>query len=164
MPIPGAERDFVVDHEQALVRAQSLGPRVVILDAVGHIEGIGLAELLAAQGKQVALVMPLPHPSNLDSETAGLALPRALRAGARWYPSTRIDRIEAGEVVLVNLLSGAETREAADQVVIRTHGLPADELYFALRERVEVVRVGDAVAARTVDRAIFDGHAAARRL
>jgi hypothetical protein len=49
--------------------------------------------------------------------------------------------------------------------VIRTHGLPVDALYFALRDRVEdVVRVGDAIAVRTVDRAIFDGHAAGRRI
>ena len=51
-----------------------------------------------------------------------------------------------------------------DQVVIRTHGLPDDALYLALRGRAEVIRVGDAVAVRTVDRAIFDGHLAGRRL
>jgi hypothetical protein len=50
-------------------------------------------------------------------------------------------------------------------VVIRTHGLPNDDLYFALQGRVpEVVRVGDAVAARSADRAIFDGHRAGRAL
>jgi hypothetical protein len=53
----------------------------------------------------------------------------------------------------------------ADTVVIRTHGLSNDELYFALQDRVpEVVRVGDAVAARPADRAIFDGHRVGRAL
>jgi 2,4-dienoyl-CoA reductase-like NADH-dependent reductase (Old Yellow Enzyme family) len=165
MPVPGAEQPFVLDHEQALLRARELGPRVVILDAVGHIEGIGLAELLAHMGKQVVLAMPLAAPGNLDPETAAQALPRAVRAGARWLPSTRLDRIGAHEVELTDLLSLAVRREPADHVVIRTHGLPADDLYHALRDRVEdVVRVGDAVAVRTVDRAIFDGHAAGRRL
>jgi hypothetical protein len=165
MPVPGSEQDFVLDHEQALLRAAELGPRVVILDTVGHIEGIGLAELLASLGKQVTLAMPLAAPGNLDPETAAVALPRAVRAGARWLPSTRLDRIGAREVELTDLLSLATRREPADHVVIRTHGLPVDELYLALRDRVEdVVRVGDALAVRSVDRAIYDGHLAGRRL
>ena len=53
----------------------------------------------------------------------------------------------------------------ADTVVIRTHGEPAAELYFALKDEVpEVVRIGDAVAVRWADHAIFDGHTAARAL
>jgi hypothetical protein len=52
-----------------------------------------------------------------------------------------------------------------DAVVIRTHGVADAALYFALEGRVpEVVRVGDAVAVRPADRAIFDGHLAGRRL
>ena len=50
-------------------------------------------------------------------------------------------------------------------MVIRTNGLPNDELYFALQGKVsEVIRVGDAIAVRPADRAIFDGHMTARRL
>ena len=57
------------------------------------------------------------------------------------------------------------TVERVDHVVIRTHGLPNDALYFELEGAVDrVVRVGDAVAVRPVDRAIFDGHRAARSI
>ena len=42
------EQPFVLDHEAALRAAPtSSAPRVVILDVVGHIEAIGLGELLA---------------------------------------------------------------------------------------------------------------------
>jgi 2,4-dienoyl-CoA reductase-like NADH-dependent reductase (Old Yellow Enzyme family) len=166
MPVRGSEQDFVIDHEQALVGAASLGRRVVILDAVGHIEGIGLAELLAHLGTEVTLAMPLLQPVCLDAETMAVALPRAVRAGAQWSPSTVLAAIGDHEVTLVDLLAGKpRTVTGVDTVVIRTHGLPADELYFALAGKVpEVVRVGDAVAVRTADRAIFDGHAAARRI
>jgi 2,4-dienoyl-CoA reductase-like NADH-dependent reductase (Old Yellow Enzyme family) len=166
LPIPGSEQDFVVDHEQALADPDALGRRVVILDAVGHIEGIGLAELLASRGVEVTLATPLPQPLVLDAETAGMALPRAVRAGATWSPYTALAAIGAHEVTLVDLLAGT-TRAVArvDTVVIRTHGLPNDELYFALQGEVpELVRVGDAVAVRTADRAIFDGHMAGRGL
>ena len=165
MPIPGSEQDFVLDHEQALRELDSLGERIVILDAVGHIEGIGLGELLARMGKQVSLAMPLPTPINLDAETMAAALPRAVRAGVRFHPTTVLASIGDHEATLVDLLSGTPHSLQVDHVVIRTHGLPNDALYIALKDRVrELVRVGDAVAVRLADRAIFDGHIAGRRV
>ena len=51
-------------------------------------------------------------------------------------------------------------------MVVRTHGVPDDRLYYTLLGRVpELLRVGAAVAAvRYYDRAIFDGHLAGRGL
>ncbi|MCE2391136.1 MAG: FAD-dependent oxidoreductase [Proteobacteria bacterium] len=166
MPVPGSERDFVLDHEQALERIDELGPRVLVLDVVGHIEGLGIAEMLAERGREVSLAMPLATPSNLDGETAGAVLPRAVRAGVNWLPSTRLAKIgDGGEARLVDLLSDRELCIAVDHVVIRTHGLPVDDLYWELRDEVPLVaRIGDAIAVRPADRAIFDGHRVAREL
>jgi dimethylamine/trimethylamine dehydrogenase len=165
MPVPGSQQAFVLDHERAQKQQASLGPRVVIFDVVGHIEGPGLAELLARRGLEVTLVSPLAQPMLLDAETMVHALARPCRAGARWCPTTGLAAIGDHEVTLVHLLSGkAERLERVDQVVIRTHGLPEDSLYRALEGRTEVIRVGDAVAVRNVDRAVFDGHQAGRRL
>jgi pyruvate/2-oxoglutarate dehydrogenase complex dihydrolipoamide dehydrogenase (E3) component len=164
MPVPGCDAAFVLDHEAALQRAHTLGSRVVILDAVGHIEGLGLGELLAARGVATTLVMPLAQPMLLDAETMANALPRAVRAGVDWRPLHMLASIGDHEVTLVDLLAGKpETLSDVDTVVIRTHGLPNDALYMALRDRgPRVIRVGDAVAVRLADRAIFDGHQAGR--
>ena len=166
LPVPGSEQPFVMDHEQALTRAHELGERVVVLDAVGHIEGIGLGELLAAMGVDVTVACPLPTPMLLDAETMAMALSRMARAGARWRPSTALVSIGDHEVVLIDTLSlRTETIVAVDSVVVRTHGIPDDDLFHQLRTRVqEVLRVGDAVAVRLADRAIFDGHVAGRSL
>jgi hypothetical protein len=166
MPVPGSEQPFVIDHERALLTADDLAVPVVILDAVGHIEAIGLGELLARRGKEVTVITPLPIPILLDRETAGYALPRAVRAGMRWRPNTVLAAIGDHAVTLVDALSGRpETIAPVHTVVIRTHGLPDEGLYFALREEVrEVARVGDAVAVRPADRAIFDGHVVGRSL
>ena len=164
--VPGSEQPFVMDHEQALTRADQLGERVVVLDAVGHIEGIGLGELLATIGVHVTVACPLPTPMLLDAETMAMALSRMARAGARWRPSTALVSIGDHEVMLIDTLSlRTETIGAVDSVVIRTHGIPDDRLFHELRGRVqEATRVDDAVAVRLADRAIFDGHVAGRSL
>ena len=165
MPVPGSDQPFVIDHERALIDADALDGRIVILDVVGHIEAIGLGEQLAAGGADVTVACPLPTPMLLDPETTAAALPRMTRAGARWRPNTAMISIGDHEATLIDTLSLAIDTVPADAVVIRTHGLPNADLYFALQNEVpEVVRVGDAVAARPADRAIFDGHRAGRAL
>jgi len=170
MPVPGSEQGWVLDHVDALQRAladaDSLGRRIVLLDAVGHVQAIGLGELLASHGREAITVCPLPLPMALDGETQAAVLPRAVRAGMTWRPNTAMAAIGDHEVTLVDVLSGAlETLTGVDTVVIRTHGLPEDALYRALADRVpELLVVGDAVAVRPVDRAVYDGHAAGRRI
>jgi len=166
MPIAGSQQDFVLDHEQALLAQRELRGTIVIFDLLGHIHAIGLGELLAANGADVTVATSLPMPMNLDRETMGYALPRAARAGVKWRPNTGVAMIGDHSVTLVDVYSRQfETLPAIDTVVICTNGLPNDELYFALQGKVdEVRRIGDAVAVRPVDRAIFDGHMAGRAL
>jgi 2,4-dienoyl-CoA reductase-like NADH-dependent reductase (Old Yellow Enzyme family) len=170
MPVPGSEQDWVLDHVDALQRALadpgSLGERIVLLDAVGHAQAIGLGELLASAGKDAICVTPLPLPMALDGETQAAILPRAVQAGMTWRPNTALAFIGDHEATVVDVLSRElETIAGVDTVVIRTHGLPDDRLYQELDGRVpELARVGDAVAVRYVDRAVYDGHVAARAL
>jgi 2,4-dienoyl-CoA reductase-like NADH-dependent reductase (Old Yellow Enzyme family)/thioredoxin reductase len=166
MPIPGAAQEFVLDHETALRQADQIIGRTVILDAVGHIEGIALAELLATAGRDVTVVTPFPSAVELDAETQAAAMRRAIQAGVTWRPNNVIAAIGDHTVTLVEVFTG-EHQMLADvaTVVIRTHGVPDDALYHALRESgPDVLRVGDAVAVRLADRAIFDGHMAGRRV
>ena len=101
----------------------------------------------------------------VDNETNSRALPRAARAGMMWRPNTAMVDDRRPQVTLADALTYQIETLDADTVVIRTHGEPVADLYFALLDRVpEVVRIGDAVAVRWADRAIFDGHLAARAL
>ena len=170
MPIPGSDQDWVLDHEEALRQAVgqatgTLGPRVVIVDAVGFVEAIGLGELLATAGCETRLVTALANPIECDPETQAAILPRAVRAGMQWSPQTIVLGIGDHQATLLDTLSLATEEIPVDTVVIRTHGLADDRLYGDLADRVpEVVRVGDAVAVRACDRAIYDGHLAGRAL
>jgi hypothetical protein len=170
MPVPGSEQDWVLDHVQALQRVladpSSLGTRVLLLDAVGHCEAIALGELLASHGTEATVVTTLPVPIALDGETQAAILPRAVQAGMVWRPSTAMALIGDHEVTVINVLSGeADVIKNVDTVVIRTTGLPNDALYRELEGKVdELTLIGDAMAVRPVDRAVYDGHVAARAL
>jgi 2,4-dienoyl-CoA reductase-like NADH-dependent reductase (Old Yellow Enzyme family) len=167
-PVPGWEQDFVLDHVDAIRRAVAgeLTGRVVVLDAVGHIEAIGLGELLGRQDVDVTVVTALAAPISLDPETQQAALPRAVRAGMAWRPNTVLGAIGDHEVTLVDALSHAVDQvTGVDWVVIRTHGRPENALVAELEDRVpEVIAVGDSVAVRPADRAVWDGHQAGRTL
>jgi 2,4-dienoyl-CoA reductase-like NADH-dependent reductase (Old Yellow Enzyme family) len=169
LPVAGSDQPWVLDHERSLLEVLgdpgALGHRVVILDAVGDIAAIGLGHLLAERGKQVTTVTPLPSPILVDNETNSRALPPAARAGMVWRPNTALVEIGDHAVTIADALTYRMETLDADTVVIRTHGEPVADLYFSLLDRVpEVVRIGDAVAVRWADRAIFDGHIAARAL
>ena len=61
--------------------------------------------------------------------------------------------------------SGSTIADVDHLVLCGYDARPADDLYFALLERVpSITRIGDAVSPRTVDRAIFDGHLAGRAI
>ncbi|MFN8642528.1 MAG: NAD(P)-binding protein [Candidatus Binatia bacterium] len=164
MPIPGAAAPFALDHVAALEGLDALAGRVVIFDVVGHIEAIGLGELLATRGVEAIVVTPFATPVLLDRETAGYALPRAAQAGVRWRPNTGVVAVGERCVTLLDVFSRRpEVLHDVDRLVVRAHGIADDWLYHALQGRVPtLLRVGDAVAARWADRAIFDGHLAGR--
>ena len=166
LPIAGSEQPWVLTVDDVVADPSRAGPRVVVLDAVGDIQAIGTAELLAAAGRDVIVVSPLPSPMLLDPETMSRALPRMVRAGATWRPNTVIAAIGDHEVTVVDTLARTfDTITDVDTVVIRTHGVAESSLAAALRdEPVEVHVVGDALAARWIDRAIFDGHRVGREL
>ena len=90
MPVPGSEPAWVLDHVEALrcvaTDPDRLGARVVVLDAVGHVQGVGLGELLAEEGRDTTVVCPLPVLLACDGETQAAILPAPCRpasAGGR---------------------------------------------------------------------------------
>ncbi|MEX0666385.1 MAG: FAD-dependent oxidoreductase [Acidimicrobiia bacterium] len=172
MPVPGSEQEWVLDHVEALRRIladpRALGDNVVLLDGVGHAQAIGLGEMLATHGVEATCVTTLPVPLALDGETQAAILPRAVHAGMAWRPSTALAFIGDHEVTLLDVLSSKlETIFGVDTVVIRTNGLPDNHLAEDLREQasdLDIKVIGDAVAVRPVDRAVYDGHVAGRAI
>jgi hypothetical protein len=74
--------------------------------------------------------------------------------------------IEGDRVAVFNLYTGAaEVIEGVDAVVLAAGAKANDDLYLALKGQVENVhRVGDCVAPRKLDHAIYEGYLAGREL
>lgn len=162
--VPGLTGGRVVDHVAAVEDPSIVGQRVLIVDVVGHIEGFGIAELLAVDGRHVTLSSPLATPLMLDAETTTEVARRCARAGVVSRPNTVFAGIDGNKASLLDLSSRHLEAVEVDSVVLRTHARPRHAFREELtRSGLDVCVVGDAVSARTVDRAIHDGHVAGRQ-
>jgi mycofactocin system FadH/OYE family oxidoreductase 1 len=148
----------VVDAALALRQgpeALAEGP-VVVHDTVGGPIGVGVAEWLAAAGRQVSFVTADQIAGTLLSLTGDLAdaNTRLQRAEVKRELRALVRRIEGGRVHLEDPWTGATHDVAAAVLVDCGHRLPDEDLYL---ERPGTLRAGDCVAPRTVLEAVLEG-------
>ncbi|MFD2418810.1 mycofactocin system FadH/OYE family oxidoreductase 1 [Amycolatopsis pigmentata] len=136
------------------------GP-VVVADPVGDAVGVGVAELLASQGRRTAIVSQDPVVGTQLALTGDLAdaNARLQRAGVTLAKRSRLREVHSGHVVLEDVFT-AERREVEAAVVVHCgHRLPDETL-----ARPGTLRAGDCVAPRTIHEAILEGRRAALAL
>jgi 2,4-dienoyl-CoA reductase (NADPH2) len=136
----------------------------VVIDEQGHHEGLGVAELLAAQGREVTLV-PVSRPAGAELEDAfalPLAMERLRAAGVRLIEGYTVADIGARRSLLRRIYDGRPRTLEAALVVLAGRRTARGELVPLLRARgIHAVAIGDARAPRQVADAIREGHAVA---
>ncbi len=163
---PGLEREDVLDVWQVLEDEAPVGHRVLVVDdGEGSWKAISLALQLDAQGHDVHLSSPLPYVgSKIGPFSQNRLLPRLHASGIDLHPFASLTSVddagtelsEAGRTVLV---------EDVDTVVLAGWHEPVQQLYHDLKAAgLDVQRVGDAIASRTMMDAIHEGERAARRV
>lgn len=168
--IPGASPDRILDPVQVLSDPEACGRRVVICDDTGGIVPLGLAQLLVGLGRDVEIVTSKLHAGTEIIGTWELpwVLPAVLHAGVRITSQSYLERIEDGAVRVASIWGEHEPRSVpADTVVLTQLRQSDDALYKTLKARqpaFEIHAIGDCVAPREVDDAVYDGHALARDL
>jgi dimethylamine/trimethylamine dehydrogenase len=172
-PIPGAELPHVLVPEQVLAGERPRGRSLLVYDCEGYFMGVGVAELLAAEGARVTLVTPLPFLAPFLEKTleGRLVRERLQELAVAVEAETQLVEIGAQEVLLQHLRRRWSV--AADGVVLVTARRSNDALYRELlsdpaalaREGIEAVyAVGDCVAPRLIADCVFDGHRLAREI
>lgn len=164
--VPGADGPNVLTAWDVLDGAAT-GDRVVVVDQDGGWRAAGTAEYLADRGKQVKIVTSFPSVgADLIIMEQALVIPRFAQKNIATLTSHEVVAVDGDAVHIRHLYTRHEQRlEGIDTVVWVTGREAADELYFALEGRLpEVYRIGDCVAPRSIEFAIWDGEMAGRRL
>jgi 2,4-dienoyl-CoA reductase (NADPH2) len=153
----GARRSGGVSAADVLAGAELPPGPVVVHDPVGGPVGVGVSELLAAAGREVALVtLDAVVGERLGGDLAP-ANARLARAGVRRETSAVLRSAGNGVAVLADRWTGEERSVPCAVVVDAGPGLPGDV-------PPGVLAAGDAVAPRTVLEAVLEGRRAARAL
>jgi NADPH-dependent 2,4-dienoyl-CoA reductase/sulfur reductase-like enzyme len=157
----------VVTPIEAIAEREQNGDSIVIIDDSGEYLALGLAELLAEPGKLVEIVTARASVGDKLGLTGDMPfiLPRLLAANVRLSAAAVVEEIGPGSVTVTDTHLSARRVIPADTVVMLLGRKSNDSLFHELAGRREgLARVGDCVAPRDVDDAIYEGMALGRTL
>jgi len=163
--LPGAN----VHRSWDVLEGEPVDDPVIVHDENKHAAGVGTAEQLAVDGHDVTLVTTSYHPGDrLEGSNVPPFLESLQEHGVETIEHTTIIGYEDRTAQLMNVYSEeVETREAGSLVVAERrearNGL-ADALRTQVDDPDTVHEIGDCVAPRLIDKAIYDGEMLARRV
>ena len=159
--IPGAGEGRVLDPIDVVTDVDRVGARVVLIDDVGGASALGLALMLAEAGRDVHIVTMAPFvgaEATTTYDAQAFYIPALAKAGAHFHASTTVVSIEDAAVNVADIYTRQAQTIEADSVVVNMLRRPEESLYRALRTAsVAVRRIGDCVAPRRIDEAIYEG-------
>jgi 2,4-dienoyl-CoA reductase-like NADH-dependent reductase (Old Yellow Enzyme family)/thioredoxin reductase len=166
-PIQGVDQAHVLSSTELIMSPPArLGKTAVVLDNVGHFEGIVSALHLIAQGVAVTFIThhrafaPYVQTTFRDDSL----LEKAEEGDFTLLINTVLLEIEKDGCV-IRSRSGSRTRVVpADTVVLVTSNEPNRELFDQLQGKATVQLIGDALSPRGMLEAIAEGHRAARAI
>lgn len=159
-----------IDHSDAMSsidfftgRRNTSPAHAIVIDDVGHYEGIAVAEALIEKGAAVTFVTR--HKSFAHLLDSALqpepALQRLNRGKFRLHLRSHVDAFDGSEAVLHDLHGGGECRVPAEWAIMVSHNRAAVEPFTDLRKSdSDTLIVGDANSPRFLLRAIAEGNAA----
>ncbi len=171
-PVGGADGPAVFNVWQVLNGSAELGRKVCLVDYDGHHQATATAELLASGGKNVHIITSSLFVGAELGPTQDLYLTRQrlLQKGVTFTPDIAVMEVagEAGAKVVkgFNVYSNVWSEWGPYDSLVLAMGQQVDDfLYKALKGKVkELHRIGDCVAPRKVDMAIWEGHKAGREI
>ncbi|HEY6837970.1 MAG TPA: mycofactocin system FadH/OYE family oxidoreductase 2 [Geobacteraceae bacterium] len=171
-PVGGADGPSVCNVWQVLEGQAEVGQNVCLIDYDGHHRATATAELLANQGKTVHIITSSLFIGAELGPTQDLYLTRQrlLQKGVTFTPDIAVIELsgEAGAKTVkgFNVYSNIWDEWGPYETIVLAMGQRVDEaLYMSLKGKVnELYRIGDCVAPRKVDMAIWEGHRIGREI
>jgi 2,4-dienoyl-CoA reductase-like NADH-dependent reductase (Old Yellow Enzyme family) len=166
--VPGIDADHVMTGIEVLENPDKVGNKVLVLDDEGNRSSAGITEFLTERNHEVHLVTrwnALFHKLAVTLDQP-VIYGNLFASDMTYTLNSWITGIDGGAATILNLYSGdEEVMDGFDTIVLAVRNLPCEELYFELKEKlpdINVERVGDCVAPRRTDHAIFEGFLAGR--
>ncbi|MBR3956060.1 MAG: FAD-dependent oxidoreductase [Clostridia bacterium] len=156
----GAERAISAN---AVLEGAQTGKNVVVIG--GGSIGCETAELLASQGKKVAVVEMLPTLAGNTGKTAQTILLGHLKGnGVQMFTETKVEQITATEVICKDK-NGKQFNLKADSVVVAIGNTPETTLYDSLKDDVkELYNIGDSNGGGIIPTAVYEGYTVGCRI
>ncbi len=152
--------DAAVDVRSVLNSEVEPGRRVVVYAGDNYLQALTVADTLLDRGHSVDLVVPAMSPgAKAEAQTVQAVMSRIISKGvASLRTMSALTRFEPGRVDGVDMTFGVPFTLECDTLVSCFGGIADDSLYHSLKGSVtELHRIGDCVAPRTTDAAIFEG-------
>jgi len=166
--IAGADQPHVMNFYEVLAGREVPGDNVLIVDDIGFHQGTSLADYLAYLGKKVFILSPGLYvaPEVMSTHDLQLWYKRALGQGVEMITDSMVRNIGQDEVTVFNHYTGQErVLEDISAVVLVGRPQPRDGLYHKIKGKApEVYRVGDCLAPRKMEHAIYDGFKLGRKI
>ena len=161
--------------DDIMAGARPDGSRVAVYDDDHYYMGGALAELLRAEGYEVALITPeaLVSAWTINTMEQHRIQARLIEAGVELRTSTAVSAVLDDELRTQCAFTGQEGRIGTDAVVLVTSRLPEDSLFVDLMARQQewadqslhsVRAIGDALAPSTIAAAVWEGRRYAEEL
>lgn len=165
--LPGFDSRNVVTSWDVLNGNFETGERVIVIEEDGGEVGPSVADYLAERGKHVEITTPRRHlGERLGDTTLPVVLRRLFSSGVIVTPNVVPVTYTDGVLTLQNVYSlEEEAREDVDTIVLAMTNRAVDDVYHALKGRIENLHlIGDAMAPRGIHNAILEGTWAGRRV
>ncbi|MDE0678032.1 MAG: FAD-dependent oxidoreductase [Acidimicrobiaceae bacterium] len=165
----------VLTPDDILAGTRPPGSRIAVFDDDHYYMGGAMAELLSAEGFEVALITPEPLVSawTVNTMEQHRIQARLIEAGVELHTSTAVGAVSDSGLTTQCVFTGKQGRVEADAVLLVTARLPSDSLVQELTARESqwddlglrsVRAVGDALAPGTVAAAVWEGRRFAEEL
>lgn len=159
--LPGADQPHVMNYFEVFAGREVPGERVLIVDDIGFHQGTSAADYLAYLGKKVLFLSAglYPAPDLMTTMDIQLWYRRALDQGMEMISNSIVRAIGPDTVTIFNHYTGVEkVLRDITAVVLVGHPKPREGLYHQIKGKVaEVYRIGDCLAPRKMEHAIFEG-------
>ncbi len=158
--VEGSEEGHVVTAWQVLTREVNCGGSVVVADWRGDWVGVGIAQMLAREGRRVRL-MTSAHCAgiNLQPYVRDMIVGDLMRLGVAITPYARLAGVDADTAYFEQTTTGEAILAEGTETVVLALGHRSNDGLLAELETAGIPAqvIGDALSPRTCEEAVLDG-------